>query len=48
MGHKFFAPSEENLIRDFEKEACMDFDIEKQLNIENVEKEKQEDELEYY
>ena len=40
-------PSEEDLIRDFEKETYMDFDIEKQLNIENFEKEKQEDELEY-
>ncbi len=49
--HKFSAPSEEDLIRDFEKETCIDFDIEKQLNIENIEnieKEKQEDELEYY
>ena len=46
--HKFSVPSEEDLIRDFEKETYMDFDIEKQLNIENFEKEKQEDELEYY
>lgn len=46
--HKFSAPSEEDLIRDFEKETYMAFDIEKQLNIENIEKEKQEDELEYY
>lgn len=46
--HKFSAPSEEDLIRDFEKETYMDFDIEKQLNIKKFEKEKQEDELEYY
>ena len=44
--HKFSAPSEEDLIRDFEKETYMDFDIEKQLNIENIEKDN-EDELEY-
>ena len=46
--HKFSAPSEEDLIRDFEKEAYMNFDIEKQLNIKKFEKEKQENELEYY
>ena len=45
--HKFSVPSEEDLIRDFEKETYMDFNIEKQLNIKNFEKEKQEDELEY-
>lgn len=31
--HKFSAPSEEALIRDFERETYMDFDVEKQLNI---------------
>lgn len=46
--HKFSAPSEEDLIRDFEKETYMNFDIEKQLNIKKFEKEKQENELEYY
>ncbi len=46
--HKFSAPSEEDLIRDFEKETYMDFDIERQMDIKNSEIEKQEDELEYY
>ena len=46
--HKFSAPSEEDLIRNFEKETYMNFDIEKQLNIKKFEKEKQENELEYY
>lgn len=46
--HKFSSPSEEDLIRDFEKETYMNFDIEKQLNIKKFEKEKQENELEYY
>lgn len=46
--HKFSAPSEDSLIRDFEKETYINFDIEKQLNIKKFEKEKQEDELEYY
>ena len=45
--HKFSAPSEEDLIRNFEKETYIDFDIEKQLNIENIEKDN-ENELEYY
>ena len=31
--HKFSAPSEEVLIRDFEKETYMDFDVEKQFKI---------------
>ena len=30
--HKFSAPSEDSLIRDFEKETYINFDIEKQLN----------------
>ena len=46
--HKFSAPSEEDLIRDFEKETYMDFDVERQMDIKNSEIEKQEDELEYY
>ena len=32
--HKFSAPSEETLIRDFEHETYMDFDFEKQLDID--------------
>ena len=46
--HKFSALSEEDLIRDFEKETYMDFDVERQMDIKNSEIEKQEDELEYY
>lgn len=46
--HKFSVPSEDSLIRDFEKETYTNFNIEKQLNVENVKKERQEDELEYY
>lgn len=45
--HKFSAPSEEALIRDFERETYMDFDVEKQLNINRFYKEQQEEELEY-
>ena len=45
--HKFSVPSEESLIRDFERETYINFDIEKQLNIDNFEM-TQEDELEYY
>ena len=45
--HKFSVPSEEYLIRDFERETYINFDIEKQLNIDNFEM-TQEDELEYY
>lgn len=44
--YKFSIPSEEALIRDFEKETYMDFDIEKQFNMNEFEKE-EEDELEY-
>lgn len=44
--HKFSAPSEEVLIRDFERETYMDFDIEKQFDMNEYVKEK-EDELEY-
>mgnify|MGYP002576163050 FL=1 len=46
--HKFSVPSEDSLIRNFEKETYTNFNIEKQLNVENVKKERQEDELEYY
>lgn len=46
--HKFSVPSEDSLIRDFEKETYTNFNIEKQLNVENVKKERQEDEVEYY
>lgn len=45
--HKFSAPSEEALIRDFERETYMDFDVEKQLSINRFDKEQQEEELEY-
>ena len=45
--HKFSASSEEDLIRDFEKETYMDFDTERQLDIKNSERERQENELEY-
>ena len=46
--HKFSAPSEDSLIRDFEKETYMNFDIEKQLNINKFDKKEQEEELEYH
>ena len=44
--HKFSAPSEEDLIRDFEKETYMNFDIEKQLNKITYQKEEQENNYE--
>ena len=44
--HKFSAPSEEDLIRDFEKETYMGFDIEKELNKSKI-KDKEEDEYDY-
>lgn len=44
--HEFSAPSEEVLIRDFERETYMDFDVEKQFDMNEFEKE-EEDELEY-
>lgn len=44
--HKFSAPSEEDLIRDFEKETYMNFDIEKQLDVNKFYK--KEEELEYH
>jgi len=37
--HKFSAPSEEDLIRDFEKDTYIDFNIEKQVKFEENEKE---------
>ena len=43
---KFFAPSEEVLIRDFERETYMDFDVEKQLNKITYQKEEQENNYE--
>ena len=46
--HKFSAPSEDSVIRDFEKETYMNFDIEKQLNINKFDKKEQEKELEYH
>lgn len=46
--HKFSAPSEEDLIRDFEKETYMNFDIEKQLDVNKFDKKEQEEELEYH
>lgn len=45
--HKFSAPSEDDLIRDFEKETYMNFDIEKKLNTRKYEREK-ENNLELY
>jgi len=37
--HKFSAPSEDTLIRDFEKETYIDFNVEKQIKFEENEKE---------
>ena len=42
--HKFSAPSEEDLIRNFEKETYIDFDIEKQVS--NLDRGKQENDYE--
>ena len=44
--HKFYVPSEEDLIRDFEKETYMDFDVERQLNKSKF-KDKEKDEYDY-
>lgn len=44
--HEFSAPSEEVLIRDFERETYMDFDVEKQLNKITYQKEEQENDYE--
>lgn len=46
--HKFSAPSEDSLVRDFERETYINLDVEKQLNIKDLGKEKQDNELEYY
>lgn len=46
--HKFSAPSEDSLIRNFEKETYMNFDIEKQLDVNKFDKKEQEEELEYH
>ena len=45
--HKFSAPSEEALIRDFERETYMNLDFEKQIDTNKFDKEEQEEELEY-
>ena len=44
--HKFSAPSEEVLIRDFERETYMDFDVEKQVNMNIFEKEENDFDME--
>lgn len=46
--HKFSYPSEDDLIRNFEKETYTNFNIEKQLDINKFEKREKEDELEYF
>ena len=46
--HKFSVPSEDSLIRNFEKETYMNFDIEKQLDVNKFDKKEQEEELEYH
>ena len=46
--HKFSAPSEDSLVRDFERETCINLDVEKQLDINKFEIKEKEDELEYY
>lgn len=45
--HKFSYPSEDDLIRNFEKETYTNFNIEKQLDVSKYEKKEKEDELEY-
>lgn len=45
--HKFSAPSEEALIRDFERETYINLDFEKQIDTNKFDKEEQEEELEY-
>lgn len=44
--HKFSYPSEDEIIRDFEKETYIDLNIEKQLNIKEFKKDEIEDEYE--
>lgn len=46
--HKFSYPSENDLIRNFEKETYTNFNIEKQLDINRFERKEKEDELELY
>lgn len=46
--HKFSYPSEDDLIRNFEKETYINFNIEKQLDINKFEKKEKEDDLELY
>lgn len=46
--HKFSYPSEDDLIKNFEKETYTNFNIEKQLDINEFEKKEKEDELEYF
>ena len=46
--HKFSVPSEDSLIRNFEKETYMNFDIEKQLDVNKFDKKEQEEELDYH
>ena len=46
--HKFSYPSEDDLIRIFEKETYTNFNIEKQLDLSKFEKKEKEDELEYF
>lgn len=48
--HKFSAPSEDNLIRDFEKETYISFNLEKQVDTDKfeIELEQEDDELELY
>ena len=46
--HKFSAPSEDSLVRDFERETYINLDVEKQLDINKFEIKEKEDELEYY
>lgn len=44
--HEFSAPSEEILIRDFERETYMDFDVENQVNMNIFEKEENDFDME--
>ncbi len=46
--HKFSYPSEDDLVRKFEKETYTNFNIEKQLDRSKFEKKEKEDELELY
>ena len=46
--HKFSYPSEDDLIRNFEKETYLNLDIERRLDIDKFEKEEQENELDVF